>query len=174
MATAVAAWLNRIDLAAEIDGVPPTFDKTVHLSVLVRKLIEGWLTDLVGSTVVETINTELKANPNAELTSLTQPTQDWLALMTPFLANAAWARWVLHGNANYTDTGTYSKRDEVTEGISDKQRTELSRDYNNDAERLAVKLAKKAAATNGACSTTISSGRTNLTTVRGRRQSRFD
>ncbi|MBD2704405.1 hypothetical protein IC229_27440 [Spirosoma sp. BT702] len=171
------AWLSQINFNDEIGDVPVSFDVIGRLSVHARKIMNGWLLELISSdTVLEIQNIFYDQNGNGSVDLITGVNKEYFDLIMPFLANAIWSEYILHGNVNITDTGPVQKRDSqgATEPITDRQRTELSRSYKAYANDYALKLSTKVNAGSGVCGDSSGSQSVSLSTVRGARRSRFD
>ena len=160
-------WLSPSDLVENIADVPDTFEVYRHLDGFIKSVVRGWLTELIGEDLVNTIvpiTDEGEVNPH----------QAYLDLIKPFLAFAVWSLYIQHGNVIVTDTGPVTKLSDGFEPISNQQRTELGRFYKGEADRYALKIARLVAKNQTNCSAGYRSGRPTIRSAGGKRTSRFN
>ena len=168
-------WLTRDDLNDHIGNIPPTFQVERHLGSIIKKVVQGWLVDLLGAKLVAALNDDTGLGYEDPDNSATDELKDIRAALKPFLANAVWSLFLLQGNVEYSDTGPVQRMaDSAVEPISDRQRAELSRLYKDHAERYALMLVSAVNQANtDQCGASVSSGRPRIISVGGRRRSRF-
>ncbi|CAN5637426.1 hypothetical protein BH09BAC4_BH09BAC4_44160 [soil metagenome] len=106
--------------------------------------------------------------------TITETNKSYLVIIRPFLANAVWSLYIQHGNVTVTDMGPVTKLSEGFEPISNQQRTELARFHKGEADRYALKIARRVLKDQTNCSAGFRSRRPTIRSAGGKRTSRFN
>lgn len=165
-------WLNNIQFLEAIGNLPVSFEKQEKLLPILFQVADTWFKDLVGAANVNTLS-ELAADALTPGNTLTTEQKNQVMAAGSFLGFAVWSRYVTRSNVTVTDTGLVTKLNQHSDPISDRQRSELSRDFSGLAEHYALEL-RRLIKPDPCEYVAGSGGRSSLRTVRSGRRSRFD
>ncbi|WP_338876967.1 hypothetical protein WBJ53_15020 [Spirosoma sp. SC4-14] len=165
------SWLSPDTFKNNIGTLPDSFRVDNKLNSIFTRIVDTWLTELIGLNNVTIINQVLKSLPNASPQGWPEDTQKWMQNIEPFLAHAIWSEYILTSNVTVTVNGPVTVYSDGSEPLTDQQRKEISRLHKGYADTYALKLSKMAASSQ--CGARVGSGRPSIKSAGGKRRSRF-
>lgn len=140
-------WLNRASFLNRIT-LPDGFDLSVFNTAL-TDLEENELYSILGAERLTELKTWVLANPAGQLSEVGAGDEDTeldvsllplYTVVVPFLVYAAYAWYILEGDAQATDTGLVTKERENSEALSDTRIAQLYRSYRDKANVRAGRI----------------------------------
>lgn len=167
-------WLGDNLLRNYIAQIPQSLNTDARLGPVCVRIVETWLTELIGEDNVMMLNQVFSEQPlgGAQFEDYAEDIQKWVKPLMPFMAHAIWSEYILIANVTITTTGPVTVYGDGSEPLSDQQRKEISRLHKGYADTYALKLSKLVASFQ--CGGRVGSGRPSLKAAGGRRRSRFD
>lgn len=167
-------WLDKPDFTNIIGEIPDNFPFEQKLAPVVKLLVAGWLTDLIGAAKVAELKEAFEGGYAEQPVAITEENQAWADLIRPFLVLATWSQYILNGNVSITKTGPVTKKTELSDPIDQSQRASLSADYYKQAKGWAVRISRKVQDSQTACTKSqAGSGRSSVSVIGKKNNSYF-